>query len=237
MADTNAITVGHTVKLNIIVYNNEPVLSLSMIDQAHSRVSGTASNRFRDNKQRFVEGKHFFHVPHVEAYTMEPYGITVPPRGLTLITKRGYLFLVKSFTDDLAWEVQEQLVDYYFDGQPQTQAAETVTAIQVREIRDQMLNVTRYLKHRNLNLAHALYKLLKDELGYDKIENLPAQDLPKALSLIASYQQVAHQVHDITSAIEKGFVEAVKRQAKPSPDVYSEVLASLQAPLRVALAA
>lgn len=238
MADVNAITVGHTVKLNIVVFNKEPVLIFDMIDQAHSRRNGTASDRFRENRKRFVEGKHYYMVSYAEAEALRPYGVNVPPRGLTLITKRGYLLLVKSFTDDLAWDVQEQLVDYYFDGQPQRSEVDTVSAIQLRQIRDQVENVTRYLKHRNLNLAHALYKLLKNEFGYDKIENLPSEDLPKVLSFIASYQDVAHQVHDVTAAIERGFVAAVKSQTKSAPqEVYHEVLSSLQAPLRIAIAA
>lgn len=238
MADANAITVGHTVKLNIVMFNGEPVLTFNMIDQAHGRQEGTAGHRFRENKQRFVEGKHYHRVGYGDAAALEAYGVNVPPRGLTLITKRGYLLLVKSFTDDLAWDVQEQLVDYYFDGQPQRSEVDTVSAIQLRQIRDQMENVTRYLKHRNLNLAHALYKLLKNEFGYDKIENLPSEDLPKVLSFIASYQDVAHQVHDVTAAIERGFVAAVKSQTKSAPqEVYRDVLTSLQSPLRIAIAA
>lgn len=41
-------------------------------------------------------------------------GINIPPKGTTLITESGYLLLVKSFTDDLAWKVQRQLVSNYF---------------------------------------------------------------------------------------------------------------------------
>lgn len=33
---------------------------------------------------------------------------------VTLITESGYLMLVKSFTEDLAWEVQQKLVNSYF---------------------------------------------------------------------------------------------------------------------------
>ena len=47
-------------------------------------------------------------------------GFEVPNRGLTLITESGYLMLVKSFTDDLAWDVQRQLVNLYFRVQSQT---------------------------------------------------------------------------------------------------------------------
>lgn len=36
------------------------------------------------------------------------------PNGLTLITEQGYTMLVKPFTDDLAWQVQRQVVTGYF---------------------------------------------------------------------------------------------------------------------------
>ncbi len=38
-----------------------------------------------------------------------------PNADIVLITKRGYLLLVKSFSDDLAWQVQGELVDTYFE--------------------------------------------------------------------------------------------------------------------------
>lgn len=38
---------------------------------------------------------------------------------ITLITETGYLMLVKSFTDDLAWTVQRQLVNTYFQSSPE----------------------------------------------------------------------------------------------------------------------
>ena len=40
--------------------------------------------------------------------------LEIPNRGLTLITETGYMMLVKSFSDDLSWEVQRQLVNSYF---------------------------------------------------------------------------------------------------------------------------
>ena len=44
---------------------------------------------------------------------MNEFGIAAP-NGLVLITESGYLMLVKSFTDDLAWKVQRELVKTYF---------------------------------------------------------------------------------------------------------------------------
>lgn len=41
---------------------------------------------------------------------------------MVVITESGYMMLVKSFTDDLAWEVQRMLVNTYFQKQPENQA-------------------------------------------------------------------------------------------------------------------
>lgn len=236
MADANAITVGHTVKLNIVVFNGEPVLTFNMIDQAHGRQEGTAGHRFRENKQRFVEGEDYHRVGYGDAAALEAYGVNVPPRGLTLITETGYLLLTKSFNDDLAWQVQRQLVKHYFEGKPQRPALEPISAKQLQQVRDQMSNVTRYLKHSHQSLAQNLYLRMKDEFGYDKIENMPAKDLHHVLTWLAHYETIAHQVYDVTATIEKGFVDAVKQRQQPS-EVYRDVLASLQAPLRLAIAA
>jgi phage antirepressor YoqD-like protein len=51
-------------------------------------------------------------------YPTRPQGGT--PAMVLLLTETGYSMLVKSFTDDLAWEVQRQLVRSYFK---QTRAA------------------------------------------------------------------------------------------------------------------
>lgn len=87
------------------------VVTLKDIDLVHERPEGTARKRFNDNKGRFVEGEDFFVRNPDEA--KKEFGLTAP-NGLTLITESGYLMLVKSFTDDLAWKVQRELVNTYF---------------------------------------------------------------------------------------------------------------------------
>ncbi len=41
---------------------------------------------------------------------------------MTFLTRTGYLMLVKSFNDDLAWKIQRQLVNRYFETKPLTAA-------------------------------------------------------------------------------------------------------------------
>jgi len=94
-------------------YRNQRVITLKEVDTLHCRVDGTARRNFNDNRKHFIEGEDFFVRNSYEAKT--EFGITAP-NGLTLLTESGYLMLVKSFTDDLAWQVQRQLVKHYFRG-------------------------------------------------------------------------------------------------------------------------
>lgn len=92
-------------------YDGQRVVTFKDIDMVHQRAEGTARKRFSDNKERFIEGIDYFVRKTDEA--RREYGITAP-NGLTLLTETGYLMLVKSFTDDLAWQVQRMLVNNYF---------------------------------------------------------------------------------------------------------------------------
>lgn len=92
-------------------YKGKRVVTFKDIDEVHGRPDGTARKRFNDNKNRFIEGEDYF-VRKTDEAKME-FDI-VAPNGLALITESGYLMLVKSFTDDLAWDVQRQLVKTYF---------------------------------------------------------------------------------------------------------------------------
>lgn len=92
-------------------YKGQRVVTFKDIDSVHERAEGTARRNFNANKNHLLEGEDFFVRNSYEA--KEEYGITAP-NGLVLLTESGYLMLVKSFTDDLAWKVQRQLVKSYF---------------------------------------------------------------------------------------------------------------------------
>jgi len=98
-------------------HEGQRVVTLREIDAVHQRPDGTARKRFNDNRAHFIEGVDFFKVKCSE---VRPFFGQTPPNGfnpdadIVLITESGYLMLVKSFTDDLAWTVQRQLVNTYF---------------------------------------------------------------------------------------------------------------------------
>ena len=71
---------------------------------------------FNRNKKRFIEGEdYFFLTKEISNETILPISnISVPNRGITILTESGYLLISKSFNDDLSWSVQRQLVNTYF---------------------------------------------------------------------------------------------------------------------------
>lgn len=97
--------------ISVKEYNGQRVVTFKDIDTVHQRAEGTARKRFNDNKRHLIEGEDYFVRKTDEA--KEEYGI-IAPNGLVLLTESGYLMLVKSFTDDLAWDVQRKLVSSYF---------------------------------------------------------------------------------------------------------------------------
>lgn len=102
-------------EIEIKEYKGQRVVTLNDIDLVHHRADGTARRNFNANKNHFIEGEDYFVVGSDEIRTSHLFSIS--PNDFTnkaLITEQGYLMLVKSFTDDLAWKVQRQLVNGYF---------------------------------------------------------------------------------------------------------------------------
>lgn len=122
------VTINNT-ELTVKVYQNQRVVTFKDIDTVHERLEGTARKRFNSNKKHFIEGEDYFVRKTDEA--KKEYNI-IAPNGLVLVTESGYLMLVKSFTDDLAWSVQRQLVKNYF----RTQTAQPTHEQLLQEIRD-----------------------------------------------------------------------------------------------------
>lgn len=92
-------------------YKGQRVVTFKDIDTVHGRPDGTARVTFNSHKNKFISGEDYFVCDTYEA--KEQFGITAP-NGATLLTEQGYLMLVKPFGDDLAWDVQRQLVNGYF---------------------------------------------------------------------------------------------------------------------------
>lgn len=97
-------------------YNGQRVVTFKDIDMVHERADGTAARNFRENRARFIENEDYFILNQPDEIRLfgfeRPQGGT--PKEIILLTEQGYLMVVKSLKDDLAWEVQRKLVKSYF---------------------------------------------------------------------------------------------------------------------------
>lgn len=107
------ITINGT-ELAVKEYNERRVVTFKEIDELHDRPEGTARKRFNDNKQHFIEGEDYFKISPSEFRTAIGDMDERQQNDVTLITESGYLMIVKSLKDDLAWKVQRELVNSYF---------------------------------------------------------------------------------------------------------------------------
>lgn len=117
------ITIGEAT-IPVVEYRGKRVVTFAMVDHVHQRPDGTAKRNFHDNRHRFVEGEDFIKATRDEFRTdlWESFGFSkFAPSGI-LLSQSGYLMLVKSFTDDLAWLVQRELVNRYFQTVPTSAA-------------------------------------------------------------------------------------------------------------------
>lgn len=111
----NLITINNT-SMPIVEYRGQRVVTLAMIDQVHERPEGTARRNLNENRDRFIEGEDYFQILGEEIRTQSALMGVFAARTSkgTLVTEQGYMMIVKSLTDDLAWTVQRQLVSNYF---------------------------------------------------------------------------------------------------------------------------
>lgn len=126
----------HGTAVEMKCYRDRPVITFKDIDTVHKRPDGTARRNFNTNRKYFVSGVDFFKITPNEYRTAIGEMDLRQQTDITLITETGYLMLVKSFTDDIAWTVQRELVESYFRRRvrrrvnTETEVEQTVTVTQ-----------------------------------------------------------------------------------------------------------
>lgn len=101
-------------------YQGVPVLTTEMLAQAYDVEPYQIRQNFRNNRERFVEGKHFFIITSGELkefrLQVESFYSQISPkvRALTLWTERGAARNAKMLDSDRAWDVFELLEETFF---------------------------------------------------------------------------------------------------------------------------
>ena len=160
-------------EISVKTYNGKRVVTFKDIDTVHERPEGTARKRFSDNRDRFIEGTDFFKISPSEFRTTIGDMDLRQQNEITLISESGYLMLVKSFTDDLAWTVQRQLVDSYFRMQKRM-TPEEMMRVQLGMIDKHEERLSKL--ENTMNIDYGQQRVLEKEVAKVVIESLGGKD-------------------------------------------------------------
>lgn len=133
----NTVTINNK-QLPAVEYRGQRVVTFAMIDEAHQRPEGTARRNFNEHRERFILGEDYFVVCADEIRMHKIYPISGKAQGeVVLLTEQGYLMVTKPFKDDLAWQVQRELVNSYFRTRAPLTEIEMIAAMAADAVRQQ----------------------------------------------------------------------------------------------------
>lgn len=102
-----------------VMWSNQPVLTTAQLAEFYETSVDNIQRNFNRNRDRFIEGKHFFRLEGDELRVMKRDWTDCPiaenVNALYLWTKRGAARHAKMLNTDRAWDVFEALEDNYFD--------------------------------------------------------------------------------------------------------------------------
>ena len=105
--------------LTRIEFKGQPVLTTAQLAEFYETSTENIKRNFSNNRERFIEGKHFFKLEGEEFKAFRDsiknfYPIQAKS-NLLLWTKRGVARHCKSVGTDIAWDVYEVLEENYFN--------------------------------------------------------------------------------------------------------------------------
>ncbi|WP_081893256.1 MULTISPECIES: ORF6N domain-containing protein [unclassified Serratia (in: enterobacteria)] len=105
--------------LSVVTHNSIPVITTELLAQLYGTERQRVTNNFNRNKDRFIEGKHYFLTKGESLENLKNslrgfHPIAPNVRKLILWTERGAARHAKMLETDQAWEVFEKLEDHYF---------------------------------------------------------------------------------------------------------------------------
>ncbi|KFC88048.1 MAG: ORF6N domain-containing protein [Hafnia alvei] len=118
MAKKTELVAVEAKDLKVIEYRNQRVVSNEQMASGYGTDPIRIRQNYHENKDRFVEGKHYFKVVGAELNNLRVafnyLQISSKTRSLMLWTERGAANHAKMLETDQAWEYYNDLTEFYF---------------------------------------------------------------------------------------------------------------------------
>lgn len=206
-------------QVSIINFNSIPVLTTEQLAGFYGTDAVRIQQNHTRNKDRFIEGKHFFKiagqqlkdfVTSLKIVTNFP-AISNKTRSLILWTERGAARHAKMLDTDQAWEVFEQLEDCYFHRQEVLAKTHKSERTALHDAHTLLVAKTKHLS------SSDAWKLIHQRFNVDDIAKIPYDTIPVAVEyvhhLIALYSNADQPKFDNnTYELIREFTKAVLSQ-------------------------
>lgn len=169
-----------------LVYRNIPVLTTEMLAQAYDVAPKQIRQNFANNRERFIEGKHFFSLSGQELkdfrLCVENFDsqISTKVRVLILYTDRGCARHAKSLNTDRAWDMYELLEETFFAVKSTSPQVFLSTPADRKPLRSL---VNAWAKLANVHQS-TLWPQVRAHFQLERIDDLPVEWLPDALAWV-----------------------------------------------------
>lgn len=212
----NQIVKINNIYLSVKEFKRLRVVTFKDIDMLHERVEGTAKRNFNEHKKHLIKDVDYFEVKQSDFQKYEIRTLEIPNRGLTLITESGYLMLVKSLQDDLAWKVQRELVNNYFRVKESVQARPLTTEEMLelqfkyaKEVKEEVKEVRTELEETNNKFDNFIEDL---PLIGDEPEELQAVVRRAGTKALGGYNSPAYCDKSLSKKVYRNVWDYIKGQ-------------------------
>lgn len=209
-------------QLSPIENEGKRVLTTVQLAEAYGTTNKVISDNFNNNKSRYTEGKHFYHLTGDELKTFKNYSenfgvVDKRTPSLYLWTEKGALLHAKSLNTDKAWEVYDYLVESYFT----KKTADYSSLSPQLQYLISLEQKTKELESRQTELENKVAdseknrdELIKATFEFGRIGELQRNEIVRAVKKRAielcryaeTYEKVGKSVmHSIYKALQKEF--------------------------------
>lgn len=233
--DMTNIAQINNAQVSIVNFKSVPVVTTAMLAQFYATDTDNIKQNYNRNKERFIEGKHFFKivgeelknfVGDLKSLANSTVQISPKTRNLILWTERGAARHAKMLDTDQAWDIFEQLEDCYFHRQE-------ILAKTHKSEREPLTNAVNLLvaKTKHLNYSDA-YKLVHQRFNVQHIDEIPYDMIPVAVEyvhhLIAMYSSAEKKAQgslfdNETLGLVKDLVDAIISQNFVTSKIYRAI--------------